>query len=56
MHNILKVEAKAATGEGDIAGFQATCSCGYIIRHTFEGSCIADANAHADYMNAKEGK
>lgn len=40
-------------GRGNLAGFEAACSCGFIARDTFRFNAELDLRAHALYMAGK---
>jgi len=52
--NIL-ITAKPATGNGDIAGFAATCTgCGYVISYSIRNMVIRDMTGHVSTYCTKQ--
>lgn len=56
-HIIVSVRTFEATEDGALSGNEAVCSCGDTYRNSMSASeALGQGNAHADYMNKKEGK
>lgn len=48
------IEAKPATGRGDIGGYRVSCPCGFTFTSSLLGIAQADARDHVAYMLRKE--
>lgn len=54
MHQITSIVPVAATGRGDIDGFEAVCSCGDRVGSSLITLARQWGREHAEYMNRKE--
>jgi hypothetical protein len=54
-HSISQVAAVAPSQPGALAGFQASCSCGLVMRSSMESSVRLDVIEHVDWA-ARQGE
>jgi len=52
-HIVSTFQPKPADGQGSIAGYECTCTCGLRMTHTFELSLQMDAAEHVAWASKK---